>query len=176
MLIAGLGALLLAPGLESLAQTPSPAGQGAAAGEQAQGKSAGTADTWPREVVILKNGTDLGDFLKQIKQPDLIITRPPPGSLPPAAQPPGTGIAATPEHVTSAIKVQGRLDESLAELRVDLVLNLLSPEVRWVPLGIDGPIVGEARDGDQPLRAAPHPAVSGKPGCTAPECIECGWP
>ena len=54
-------------------------------------------------------------------------------------------------HVMNSVTIRGRLDDSLAELTIELELGLLVRGPVWVPLGIESPVVTSAREGDKEL-------------------------
>jgi hypothetical protein len=141
-----MGALILFEGLASriAAQAPT-AGEDRA--RSAPDKTAGL----PNEFLILSNVSDFNDFLKKLKQPDWIFMKP---GAPGAAPPPGAaaGERALPRsHVVTSVKIRGRVDNDLADLSLELELNLLVQGQAWVPLGIDSQIVTSAREGDREL-------------------------
>ena len=91
-LIGGLGALLLTRGAgQAQSQRRS------RADDHGHTAARGVATGLPDEVIILNNASDIGEFWKKLKQPDLILikpgTRP---SSPPAAADPGTTATARP--------------------------------------------------------------------------------
>ena len=121
------------------------------ADERVQPQTAPVPGGLPREVIILNNGSDIGAFWKQLKQPDLILIKPgtTAGPLAPAA--PAAGSPRPRDQVVSAVKIRGRVDDDMANLQLEIDLTLLAPAEAWVPLGIDGPIIGSAREGEKEL-------------------------
>ena len=149
-LIAGMSALLLFRELapQAAAQSPAPGDE--------RGRSATQVvpGGLPDEVIILNNASDIGEFWKKLKQPDLILIKPGTSGGNPAVPAPGPGATATPgprSHVVGSVKVRGRVEDDLADLTVELELSLLVQGAAWVPLGIDSQIVSSAREGEREL-------------------------
>jgi len=105
----------------------------------------------PREVIILNNGSDIGEFWKKLKQPDLILIKPSTPSGPPAPATPAAASSRPRDQVVSAVKIRGRVVDDMANLQLEIDLSLLAPGEAWVPLGIDSPIIGSAREGEKEL-------------------------
>jgi hypothetical protein len=105
----------------------------------------------PGQVIILNGPMDLIEFLKRVKQPDLIIMKP--GGTPGTAIPsPVSGPVTSPRaHVISAVRVRGRLAGDLAHLTIEIDLSMLAPGESWVPLGLDSQILGSAREDQREL-------------------------
>src|SRR5208337_902370 len=82
LLIAGMGAILLSPEMGARAQSPAPAS--VTAENRAQSQTTLRPGGLPREVIILNNGSDIGEFWKRLNQPDLILIKPGTPSSPPA--------------------------------------------------------------------------------------------
>ncbi len=142
-----MGAILLSPGMGARAQSPA----AAPAEVPVQSQTASRPGVLPREVIILHSGGDIGEFWKKLKQPDLILIKPgSPASAPPPATP-AAGSSRPRNHVVSAVKIRGRVDDDIANLQLEIDLNLLAPGAAWVPLGIDSSIFGSAREGEKEL-------------------------
>ncbi|QEH37893.1 hypothetical protein OJF2_64850 [Aquisphaera giovannonii] len=121
---------------------PSPADGGG--GEAAKAAT----DRLPDEFVILNNVGDFDEFLKRLKQPDWIFMRP--GAQVVAA----AGAAQAPaarDFVVKRVAIRGRVVGELADLRLELDLELMARGEAWVPLGIRSQIVTSARERDQEL-------------------------
>ena len=149
-LIAGMSAILLFREMASRAAAQSPA-PGDAHGRSATQVVPGGL---PDEVIILNNASDIGEFWKKLKQPDLILIKPGTSAAIQPAPAPGPGATATPRprsQVVGSVKVRGRVEDDLAELTVELELGLLVQGAAWVPLGIDSQIVSTAREGEREL-------------------------
>jgi hypothetical protein len=146
-LIAGMGAILLSPGMAPRGQAQAPSTVDDRTGSQGPAHPRG----FPEEVIILNNASDIGEFWKKLKQPDLILIKPGTPSSPPA---PATAAATSSlprDHVVNAVKIQGRVDDDLADLDLEIDLGLLAAGQAWVPLGIDTPIISSAREGEREL-------------------------
>ncbi len=147
LFIAGLSMILLSPTGGKCAQTPGPS----PAESREQPRTASRPRDAAGDVIILKNGSDIGEFLKGMKQPELILIKPgPPGSSPPVATA-GTTTPRPPDHVVRAVKIRGRVTDDLADLKLDIDLTCLASGEGWVPLGVDSPIIGSAREGEKEL-------------------------
>jgi len=105
----------------------------------------------PREVIILNNASDIGEFWKKYKQPDLIVIKPSTPSGPPPPASPAAASLRPRDQVVSAVKIHGRVDDDMANLQLEIDLNLLAPGEAWVPLGIDSQIIDSAREGEREL-------------------------
>ena len=147
LLIAGMGAILLSPGMGARAQSPAPS----PADDRTQSQMTPRPGGLPREVIILNNGSDIGEFWKKLKQPDLILIKPNTPSSPPAPAIPAATSSRPRDQVVNAVKIRGRVDDDLADLELEIDLSLLAPGEAWVPLGIDSPIIGSAREGEKEL-------------------------
>jgi hypothetical protein len=147
-LIALTAALLGWPGTAPtvLAQPASPSSEGRAA-DPGQSSRA----ELPGEVIILNGPTDFSELLQKLKQPDLIVIKPADSTTAPPSANSSRPASTAPSHAVSAVKVRGKLEEDLARLAVDIDLTLLAPGSDWVPLGLDGPIVTSAREGEREL-------------------------
>ena len=149
---AGRCALLL---LDGTARSAAAQSQGPSREQERGGAAARIAPDRPADEVIILNGaSDVGEFLKKLKQPDLILMKPGTsdgGPATPAAGPAPTNAARTRSHAIGSVKLRGRVVDDVAELKVELELNLLVPGVAWVPLGFDGRIVTSAREGEREL-------------------------
>ncbi|HMF37366.1 MAG TPA: hypothetical protein VKF17_12030, partial [Isosphaeraceae bacterium] len=147
LLIAGMGAILLSPGMGARAQSPT----SATAEDRTQSQATPRPGDLPREVIILNNGSDIGEFWKKLKQPDLILIKPDTSSSPPAPAAPAAASSRPRDQVVNAVKIRGRVNDDMADLQLEIDLSLLAPGAAWVPLGIDSPIIGSAREGEKEL-------------------------
>ena len=136
-----MGAILLSPGMGARAQSPAPS----PADDRTQSQMTPRPGGLPREVIILNNGSDIGEFWKKLKQPDLILIKPNTPSSPPAPAIPAATSSRPRDQVVNAVKIRGRVNDDLADLELEIDLGLLAPGEAWVPLGIDSPIIGSAR-------------------------------
>lgn len=153
-LLSGLGAaiLLQVMAVQAGAQPAPRQAEGERPAAAAAAAEPGGTDRLPGEFLILNNVEDFSDFLKKLKQPDWIFMRPGPsprvttvGDVKPPTE------TAPRSHVMSSVKIRGQLDESLAELTIDLELALLEKGPVWIPLGIESPVVTSAREGEREL-------------------------
>ena len=128
----------------------------------------------PREVIILNNGSDIGEFWKKLKQPDLILIKPNTPSSPPAPAIPAATSSRPRDQVVNAVKIRGRVDDDLADLELEIDLSLLAPGEAWVPLGIDSPILGSAPRAKKSWNCAPRSEVNGKSGSRGPVSTDFG--
>lgn len=142
-----MGAILLSPGMGARAQSSAPS----PADDRTQSQMTPRPGGLPREVIILNNGSDIGEFWKKLKQPDLILIKPNTPSSPPAPAIPAATSSRPRDQVVNAVKIRGRVDDDLADLELEIDLSLLAPGEAWVPLGIDSPILGSAREGEKEL-------------------------
>jgi hypothetical protein len=121
-------------------------------GSQTAGASGPQAPAGSRpaaaEILILGGPADSSDFWKRLTRPDWILIKPA-ASSPVAAQPAVAQRTFT--HVVSAMKLWGRVKDDLAELALEIELNLIAPGPLWVPLGVETQIVDSAREGDKEL-------------------------
>ncbi len=102
-------------------------------------------------MIILNNSGEIGDFWKRLQQPDLILVKPDaPGSVPASTSAPASSLRPR-DHVISAVRIRGRVNDDLADLELEIDLSLLDPGESWVALGIDSPIICSAHEGDNEL-------------------------
>jgi hypothetical protein len=102
-------------------------------------------------VIILNHVGDFSEFWKKLKQPDLILIKPGPiGSTPSPSTPTVSGTRAR-DYVVNGVRIHGELVNDVANLGLEIDLSLLVPGEAWVPLGIDSPIIGSAREEDKEL-------------------------
>jgi hypothetical protein len=102
----------------------------------------------PEQVIILNNAADIGEFWRKLKQPDLILMRPGPTGTAGAAKPTAT---APKSSVVSSVKVRGRVDDEMADLQLELDIDLLDQGPAWVPVGLDHQVLTSAREMDRDL-------------------------
>ncbi len=146
-LIAVMGAILLCPGFGACAQAPAPS----TANDRSQPQAPSPAAHVPGEVIILNRATDFGEFWNRLKQPDLILIKPAAPSSSPV-QSTGAATGARPrDYVVNALRIHGRVEDDQAILDLEIELSLLAAGETWVPLGIDSPIIGSAREGEKEL-------------------------
>ncbi len=138
-----MGAILLSPGMQSRAQAPKPP----AVESRSQAQVGSRSGDVPGDVVILNNASDLKDFLKRLKQPDLILIKPGAQGSSPAPVPPIPESPQPRNSIINAVKMHGRANSDLADLEIDIDLSLLASGETWVPIGIDSAILGSARRG-----------------------------
>ena len=130
-----------------MAQTPVPS----TADDRPQPQTSSRSGGLPGEVIILNSASDIGEFWKKLKQPDLILIKPSTPSTSPAPAIPAATGSRPRDHVVSAVKIRGRVDDDMANIELEIDLSLLGAGEAWVPLGIDTPIIDSAREGEKEL-------------------------
>lgn len=104
----------------------------------------------PDEVIILNSAADIGEFLKKIKQPDLIILKP--GSGGGGQERAGAIVSGSgTTHVINSIKIRGRAANELVDVEIELEIGLLVRGPEWVPIGLEHQMIASAREGDREL-------------------------
>jgi hypothetical protein len=102
----------------------------------------------PEQVIILNNAADIGEFWRKLKEPDLILIKPGSATTPSAANP---AAGAPKSFVVGSVKLRGRVDDDMADLQLELDVDLLVRGPAWVPIGLDRQIVTSAREMDREL-------------------------
>ena len=104
----------------------------------------------PEQILILRDPREIQDLWNRLQRPDLILIRPDPaaGAGGEASSP---AAARTFSHVVQSLKIRGRVERDLAELAVDLEVELLKPGRWWVPIRLEDQVLLAAREGDREL-------------------------